>query len=314
MRRVMVLGLPRSGTTWAARVLAAAPGVTYVNEPDNAEVDRYAAIAFGDVRAALLEPATMTPRYRRLFDVAFRGGWTPGRTSGTARRLAAMAPPRSRLEAALFDVAARAAARRPPATDVVLVKSVAAHLAADWFVDEMHARLVVVWRHPLNVIAAWLDRGWRGAAMARRSPTLTARFTGTAAWPPPEGDGVDATAWGLCAQQVWLFEAAARIDGTVVLHHEATCLDPAARFRAAFTALDLDWVPAADAALTAHSGRGAGYDPVRIAEDEPRRWAARLGATDVDAANAVIERFATTSPEAAAYWAASPARVTAAPD
>jgi hypothetical protein len=308
--RVLIVGLPRSGTTWVGEVLAAAPRVTYVHEPDNPAHGRYAAFAFADLRGALIEPGRVTPRYRRLWRLAFRGGWpvaSPPRAVTALRRLASARRAPLWAEGRLLDVAARVAADQSPESPVIVVKSVAAHLAVDWLAEEFSPRVAIVWRHPLNVVSAWLDRGWRGIEMIRRSTTITDRFTDSVVWPPPAGDGIAATAWGLCAQQTWLFEFAQRRPDCLVLHHERTCLSPVDTFRDAFRGLGVEWSDAVDDALESRRGRGTGYATVRIAEEEPTRWEQRLPAEDVRAVLGVLERFAEASPAAARQWSGSPA-------
>ena len=44
MTRVLIAGVPRSGTTWIGECLGSAPGAIYVHEPDNPESGAFAVV------------------------------------------------------------------------------------------------------------------------------------------------------------------------------------------------------------------------------------------------------------------------------
>ena len=290
MRRALLVGLPRSGTTWMAEILGSHPSVTLVNEPDNVGARPMAAWAkagLGRVPSLAVDDAAS--RYETLLAVAFRG-----RIPARGRRLR---------------VAHRL--RRPslagpiPGTigpnDVVLVKSVGAYLALEWVAARFEPRTIVVWRHPLNVVASWLERGWQSL----ERPALVARFSGSAVWPPPS-DPLLALAWEVCASTVALLESAGRV-GALVLGHEASAVDPAGSGRSALVHLGLGWHDDVAASITGHSSPGTGYSTQRIATEEPARWRARLDPPTVDGIRAVVRAFEDACPVAAATWPSSPA-------
>ena len=74
MTRVLILGVPRSGTTWSGRALGATEGTAYVNEPDGF-ADPYAfrvMLAHGEHPA--IAPTEAARDYERLWEGAFAGG------------------------------------------------------------------------------------------------------------------------------------------------------------------------------------------------------------------------------------------------
>ena len=87
-RLVLLVGAPRSGTTWSGRVLGHTAGTAYVNEPDG-DTEPYAFTA----RLGFGGPPTLTPgedhrAYERLWAGAFAGGARPtGVTARAARYL-----------------------------------------------------------------------------------------------------------------------------------------------------------------------------------------------------------------------------------
>src|SRR6478609_7196868 len=100
MARILLAGVPRSGTSWTGRALGATPATRYVDEPDGFR-DAFAfkvMMRFGE--NAHLEPGAVAPDYRRLWAGAFAGGlrapgpgarfaeWTYHRAGTPARRRA----------------------------------------------------------------------------------------------------------------------------------------------------------------------------------------------------------------------------------
>src|SRR5205807_6913329 len=126
---------------------------------------------------------------------------------------------------------ARVARRRPPTGEHQLVKSVRALLAVEWIVETYRPIVIVVWRHPLNVLGSWLERGWWGAWVVAGVPAVRDRFALSAVWPqPPRADRVASAAWAVCAQAVLLLETAARHPRWTVVAHEELSSDPVVGF------------------------------------------------------------------------------------
>ena len=94
-RRVLVAGIPRSGTTWVGRVLGQADGSCYVHEPDNHLVRPEAWWAKRELGAyPRLHPGPPAADYERLFRVAFAGGARPSLLYTWARALHRCVPRR----------------------------------------------------------------------------------------------------------------------------------------------------------------------------------------------------------------------------
>src|SRR4051794_29289770 len=118
---VALLGLPRSGTSWMANLLAAHHAVSLVNEPDNPDLDLLGWLGPGVLGVVpVLAPGERARDYRSMWRVAFAGGWpTDGGLAAPTtalRRLAGREPiPRLARATALRAAAALAAHRRPAA-------------------------------------------------------------------------------------------------------------------------------------------------------------------------------------------------------
>src|SRR5438309_11762976 len=63
-RRVLIVGAPRSGTTWVGHALERAPGVIYVHEPDNDSLHPLAIFGVRHVgHVATLKPGQAASAY-----------------------------------------------------------------------------------------------------------------------------------------------------------------------------------------------------------------------------------------------------------
>ncbi len=309
---MLIVGLPRSGTTWLAQTLAAAPGVHYVHEPDNRNLDPLAVVTMQDLGwIPSLFPGDRSPDYSLLWTVAFAGGWPAVRGVGRLRRLLASPKPwGAAANARLLKGAARLASLRRPPKMHQLVKSVAATRAVEWIASEFDPTIIVCWRHPLNLVPAWLEQGWGDPRLEGERDALRSRFQGTTAWPPgPKDNPLEEAAWTICAESALLLERASDHPGWIVVSHENQCLDPPAGFRALFRTLGLDWTADVERRVVASNRPGTGFETERSWADEPRRWERRLSPGDRDTITRTIDRFASVSPVAAAAWSASPAVV-----
>lgn len=95
MTRVLVVGMPRSGSTWTAEILGLAEGTRALQEPDNPD-NNPAAVAVRSVRGwhPTLEVGQAAPDYQRLWDLAFAGGWPKRGECALQERLCYISPRR----------------------------------------------------------------------------------------------------------------------------------------------------------------------------------------------------------------------------
>ena len=169
-RRVLVVGVERSGTSWLSGVLRSTPGAGYVGEPDHPLTCPYPWRAIWGLGShpvvASDDPGPDV--YRRLWDAAF--GDAPNYVRGQQRlamkifrrtgrddRVAPCHPehPHATLQ---LRVAARLAVPKhaPAGRSTKVVKSVGAHFALDWLRANWDPVVIVCFRHPLDVVASGL--------------------------------------------------------------------------------------------------------------------------------------------------------------
>jgi hypothetical protein len=288
-----------------AQVLSHASGVSYVSEPDNESFNPFALKAkFGLGRFPVLEDGDRAPEnYELLWERVFAGfqhSRVPqvvvqqlNRGKRAMRELwHAMCAPRPRLSVRLRLLTSWA---RPPSSRVdgrVLVKSVYAPLAVEWLGERFRPDVVVVRRHPMNVVASWTELGWGGCELVN-NPTVRRRFGER--WGLPEL-GAETSALERVSWEVGLFtsalEAAAdRHPEWTVASHESLCLEPEDGFQRMYDQLGFEWTDQTDQFLDLSNRSGVGYSTFRVASEQPERWRQRLTPEQVKEAWSVLSRF-----------------------
>jgi Sulfotransferase family len=305
-RPILVVGAPRTGSTWIAEALSHAPGLCWINEPDNGRVTPFALKAklpLGEY--PILRPGESAPAdYRRLWTDAFGGrhqGRTPRevasttllrRIDATGRWEALCAPhPRVRLR-----VRATARLARPPsapsAAERVMVKSVHAALSSEWLAALTDPEVVVVVRHPLNVVASWMDLGYEACAIHR--PAVRHWYMERLGIEEPllQSSRLARVAWEVGLLLFALHEAAGEHPEWTPASHDALCRDPVGSFRTLTSRLGLTWSADIEDYLDRSNRHGsAPYGRLRVTGEQPDRWRVRLTLDQQREAGAILERF-----------------------
>ncbi len=203
-RPVLIVGLPRSGTTWTVRVLASAAGTTRVSEPDNE--DKYPSALHGKRKVGrypVLATGDRAPEYRRLWEWALSGA-REGRRENLARRFLGPGDV-DRIHDGRMDAMARVASvlARDPAPVPggigarVIAKSIHAQLAVEWLTSEFDLDVLVLLRHPANVLASWMEvqlKDARNSTLERRGEVRT-RYLDRWGVGPPGPDPLEQMCW-----------------------------------------------------------------------------------------------------------------------
>lgn len=311
--RVLVIGLPRAGATWVGETLSFAENACLVNEPDNETVHPFAVRAKLPLgRYPVLSEDERAPSdYSKLWTQAFSGQRSRQRSPRAAaarflmRRLDGMALWNAfcnvpHPEATLRLQAVRALARPDPlprrTPRHVIVKSAHGPLAVEWIAARFRPRVVVVVRHPLNVIASWSELGWGGCSLDT-NPKIVERFVRRWDLPalPPTCSRLSRVSW-----EVGLFLSVLRSSAEAhpdwrLVAHERLCSDPAGQFQELYTALGLEWTDEADLHLRRSNRAGTGLNTTRIAADQPERWRKRLTGDQVREISSVLDSFPAAS-------------------
>lgn len=296
MRRVLLLGPPRSGSTWVSEVLAAVPNSLRVHEPDSdphepfallakAGLGRYPVLAAGDTsrRYGELWRSAFDPveRARAIRDLPARAILRS--TDLTTRNAVLFRTPslRSRIVESCLRITARPFAPQP--ADLHIIKSVHSPLSAGFVTSLTDARVVVIRRNPLNAVASWLEFGWLPQLLG--AGTEDERRLGEqlgSAPPSPDAPIEVRHAWSYAALTRVLDLEAERHPDWVVVQHEDLCNDPVGRFQDLFEQLDLDFDHAVESTLESNDAAATGYTTKRIASEQAERWRTRLDKHQVD--------------------------------
>lgn len=266
-QRIAVSGLPRSGTSWIAKAMSLAPGVTYYFEPDS--------VLSGDYWNIYLGADANSPAIERHLNDAFSG--------------------RVHTEYVIAEQGFREILTAWQA-DTVLVKWVKLVLCLDWFAEHFpQVKVVQTIRHPVPLALSWRPRGWNPAHhlnLMLAQPTLIEgplkpyanimREAGTF-W---EQTGAF---WGAIS----LLQLRQHRPGWILREHEWYCMDPVNRIRELIDQVGLQWTDEVSRFITGE-GRaqtGPGYGANRDPKTEVHKWEKKVTRAELDELEAVVRQF-----------------------
>jgi hypothetical protein len=296
--RILLLGVARSGTRWLSTALGHTDGTRLVKEPDNVSAD-----AFGPYPVIAADAAA--PHYRALWDLAFTArvpsGDTPGWKLQAGR--AALRLPRG-LRDPFLHRAAQVIAAWPGRAPHVVVKSIYAQFAVDWLIRNYQPKVIVIQRHPLNVVSSWLELDLTGFDLLTR-PMIREQYLGRLGVDIPSVDGsrlrLVATWVGLLTTV--LAEHVDRHPEWLTVTHEDLCMDPEPAIRAVCDRVGLPWSDDVARFLAESNRPGEGFSNVRVTRDQSTSWRRRLTDPQVAEIEAVLAQFPTRG------WVRPPAAV-----
>ena len=284
--RVLVAGLPRSGTTWVGEVLGRTVGARYLHEPDNHLVRpeawraKHRLGAYPELRPGTeITPGSGGGDYERLWALAFSGGPRPSPVYAGARILQRAGAPR---------VSGRLASRqRPrPAPGPLVVKSVHGARSLEWVVE----------RHPFGVIASWRKLGWDDFLDTDRSALRHSAAVLGVDPPPPGASWLERAAWHYGLLSSYLQEARRRHPDWLVVRHEVLCAGPEPAFRRLADRLGLRFTAEAARFLAASNRPGDGYSTNRLWSEQVDGGRSRLAPAERALIVATLERFSGALP------------------
>jgi len=307
-RPIVIVGLPRSGTTWTMRALGSAAGAATVLEGDNEDkfpASIHAKRARG--RYPVLAPGQEAGPYRALWQWILDGAHED-RRSRLARRLLGPGA-EQRIHQGRPDPVtwlAATVARHPRTPDAaavrnggprIVAKSIHAQLAVEWLAAEFDVDVLLLLRHPANVLASWMElnlKDARNSTLESRSD-IRRRYLDPWGVGPPGPDPVERMSWRIGLLIAALEDAGSRHPDWHRRTHEQLCVDPTAEFRRLYADLGLEWGPPVEEFLEGHNTPGSGFVVKRVASELPDAWRTRLDADEVSTLRRVLARFPITT-------------------
>ena len=304
---ILVIGPPRSGTTWVAQMLASASGVCYFHEPDNEKVRPIAFHLKQRLhRFPYLRVGQHVPEFEALWRLALYGSVPWRSVRKLVHRLGSLEPDvveeniRRRCDArwtGVLDTVPSGLTRwqhlRTSAAYVAargfqelgqrgknkrrLVKSVHSVLALPWIARKFDVSVVIVRRHPFATAASYLRMGLPDAD---RNLFSQQEFVDDCLDPSVQDAALAAIhplqriGYQLAAME-WVFESY-NDSGYVVVQHEALCQNPLEEFARVFRSLDLRWTPAVERAIGNSNREGEGFSTQRVRHREVGKWSHEL--------------------------------------
>jgi Sulfotransferase family len=284
--RVLLLGVARSGTRWLATALGNTEGTRLVKEPDNVT-----AHDFGPY--PVIDPDTAALHYRALWDLAFSARVPSGEAPGWGLRAgrAALRLPRG-VRDPLLHRSAQVIAAWPGRAQGVVVKSIYAQFAVEWLLRNYRPKVIVIQRHPLNVVSSWLELGVHGFDLLSR-PIMRERFLDRLGipQPPPNASQTHLTATWVGLLTTALAEHVERHPEWLLVTHEELCEEPEASIHRVCTRLGLTWTGDVARFLADSNRPGEGFSNVRVTREQSSRWRKRLTESQITEIEAVLAQF-----------------------
>ncbi len=254
---VYIVGLPRSGTTWIASIVATARSVKYFHEPFNCSN------VAGAARFCMkyLVNADDDPDFARHCRKAFAG-------EILTDSMRTMLPPFYR--------------HYPKLPGRVIVKDVCTCLAVECVQSLLNPLTVIVVRHPCAVAASWHRLGYNVDHHLRILRERNGLYDGVL---EPYRDILNrATGFWQKIGALWgavyciLYHQRKAHANWVVVNHEEFCRKPIDAFRNLFRRLDLDWTRTTGELIriSSQTDRDEPYLFYRISEQEPEKWKTRM--------------------------------------
>jgi hypothetical protein len=253
---VLVTGLPRSGTSWTGKMLAAGGDVVYVNEPLNPQ--------HPPGRCPGVLKASVTHRFQYICDDN-SADWLPAFRNTIALRygfrdeLRANRSPYDLARLVRYGAAfthGRLTGRRALLDDPFAV------LSAGWFASRLGCRVIALIRDPVTFVASWQRLGWTVHFRELLTQPLLVRDHPAALGLRPLLDSDDHLAK---TAALWRFTRDVLLDtaGIHLVTYESLAADPIDGFRALYTYADLRWSARAErrvrAACLSGSARGGAF-------------------------------------------------------
>jgi hypothetical protein len=307
-RPIVIVGSPRSGTSWTMRALASAADTVHVLEPDSE--DKWPAAIHAKRRLGrypVLQPGAHSPAYRRLWAWSLQGAHEPQRSVWARHILGPGAEDRiydGRRDPVTWF--ASTLARDPrvlPASTTgsdsprIVAKSIHAQFAIEWIAAEFDTDVLFLLRHPASVLASWMELNLKDSRYStlEHRDDIRARYVEPWNLPLPGPDPIERMSWMIGLLMAAIEDTSARHPEWHIRTHEQLCADPTGEFRRLYGDLALPWGRATEEFLDAHNSPGSGFMVKRVASELTDSWQRRLDDDQLATLRRVLSWFPITT-------------------
>lgn len=327
----LIVGLPRSGTTWVGEVLSSAHRARYIFEPDNEGLSPIAWLCKQEMhRYPYLTAKDSATDYHRMWQTIINGepwAWYANAGSGWfVRRV--MSGRKTELEACMgrktgFNYVVPGmhwvgSTRTKPylvethpfmaflvrkllvtgrmlrSSRRMIIKSVHAPLSIEWLSANFPVDVIVVLRNPYSLYASY------------RRMRLPDRFRNLLFQPTLQRDRFeyipetartlmpreeDSVAFQIMLMYKIIESQLARHPEWTPISHDRLCVTPHEGYGRLFSQLGLIWSTSTDERIDSLNKPGKGFDPSRISKQQPFKWKSELTSGELASIDDWIERF-----------------------
>jgi hypothetical protein len=187
---------------------------------------------------------------------------------------------------------------RPPPSGPdrrIFVKTVYMALALEWLTSTFDVDVLVLFRHPGNVLASWLSLDLNDRYVRLdKDPVIRGRVE-RGELPPPGPDPFERLVWQVGVLDLALEQSLARQPTWVSRTHEQLCVEPVDQFKLLYDELGLEWGPQAEQYLVSNDRPGEGFPTQRVSADQADGWKHRLTPGQIDTMQRVLAQFPLTT-------------------
>ena len=174
----------------------------------------------------------------------------------------------------------------------MLVKSVHAPLALEWLAEEFDIDVLVLLRHPGNVLSSWLTLNLNEQFVRlEENPAVRARLLDSWGVAAPGPDPLERMIFSIGVLSTALEAAVSRHPRWLIRTHEQLCGDPSQEFKKLYADLGLTWSEAVERYLVGNDRPGEGFLTQRVAAELPDNWKRRLTSHQIAVMQRVLSQF-----------------------
>lgn len=305
---ILIIGTPRSGTTWTANILAQSPQTIYIHEPDN---ERTSFLGYLNKlrchRMPYLNENKSNSEYFQLFDQAFNKVFPSAnsRINKIAFKFSGLNIPKveKQIKLKIDDISNLGKVKQPFFYKTPynifrnllypdfrnfkskrrIIKSVHSGLALQFLKKHFDFRLVIIFRHPANVILSYIrTKSPDGNRDVYEQPDLKNDYLQLYVKHLKElGSPLALMGFQIAIFYYYWENTVLKSRDTIVLEHKDLCVQTEEKFKKIYNSLDLEWNNKVVSYIKRHNKEGEGYEINRLAKNELDKWKNEFTSTQV---------------------------------